>query len=172
MHEPGDTQADEAAVPVPHERMTETWKPVVGYEGLYAVSDHGRVRGPKGRVLASCLNSTGRPNVVLFKDGTRKNSKPYTLVLEAFVGPRPDGMECCHLDDDPTNNHLSNLRWDTRSANSFDAIRNGRHSTASKTVCVRGHDLTPDNVWVSRIGRRHCRACWKARKQEKKTVRV
>ena len=214
--------------------MCEIWLPVVGYEGLYEVSDHGRVRGPKGRVLASCANNTGRPNVVLFKDGVRKNRKPYHLglpllhrigpllaierhrvavtqagdaqprefghragefgrqcrisgialvasparvggvglVLEAFVGPRPDGHECCHYDDDPMNNHLSNLRWDTRSANSFDAIRNGRHSTASKTRCKRQHDLTPDNVWVSKDGRRFCRACWKVRRDMKKTVKT
>jgi hypothetical protein len=48
------------------------------------------------------------------------------LVLEAFVGPRPKGMECCHWDDDATNNRLSNLRWGTRLDNMQDRIRNGR----------------------------------------------
>lgn len=48
----------------------------------------------------------------------------------------------------------------------IDAIRNGRHPTGSKTRCKRQHDLTPDNVWVSRNGRRHCRACWKARTRQ------
>ena len=48
------------------------------------------------------------------------------LVLEAFVGPRPAGMECCHYDGDPTNNRLANLRWDTSKANKADTKRHGR----------------------------------------------
>ena len=144
--------------------MTERWLPVVGHPG-YEINDHGRVRGPKGLRPVYLKLPRRVPRVEI-----GKVRYVHHLVLEAFVGPRPIGMECCHLDDDPTNNYLSNLRWDTRSANSFDAVRNGRHPTGSKTRCTHGHDLTPDNVWVARSGRRHCRACWKARKQEKKTV--
>lgn len=49
----------------------------------------------------------------------------HRLVLEAFVGPCPEGMECCHNDGDPTNNRLDNLRWDTRQANVEDSIKHG-----------------------------------------------
>lgn len=49
------------------------------------------------------------------------------LVLTVFVGPCPPGKECCHNPDPtPTNNHLSNLRWDTRSGNVADTVRHGR----------------------------------------------
>ena len=47
-------------------------------------------------------------------------------MLEAFVGPCPDGMECCHYDDNPYNNILSNLRWGTDQDNALDKVRNGR----------------------------------------------
>lgn len=55
----------------------------------------------------------------------------HDLVLLAFVGPRPDGMEACHSPDhDRSNNALSNLRWDTHSANTRDSMRHGTHFRA------------------------------------------
>lgn len=49
----------------------------------------------------------------------------HRLVLEAFVGPCPPGMECCHNNGNPADNRLENLRWDTRSANCLDAVQHG-----------------------------------------------
>jgi hypothetical protein len=63
--------------------------------------------------------------ICLWKDKKPKMRQIHRLVLEAFVGVCPPGMECCHFDGNPTNNQLSNLRWDTRSANRSDAIRHG-----------------------------------------------
>lgn len=163
MHEPGDTQADEAAVPVPHERMTENWLPVVGHEG-YEVSDHGRVRGPRGRVLKPWRDKTRRGLLVSLHN---RSLRIHTLVLEAFVGPRPEGMECCHYDDDDTNNHLDNLRWDTSHANTLDSIRNGNHPNAGRTHCVHGHEFTPDNTRVS-MGKRYCRKCDQAASERRR----
>jgi HNH endonuclease len=60
-----------------------------------------------------------------------RNRKSYmvrihTLVLQAFVGPCPEGMECCHFPDpDPTNNHVSNLRWGTPKENIGDREKHG-----------------------------------------------
>jgi len=51
----------------------------------------------------------------------------HRLVLEAFIGPCPDGMECCHYDGDPSNNCIENLRWDTRKENIRDAVKHGTH---------------------------------------------
>jgi hypothetical protein len=59
-------------------------------------------------------------------DTKGKNYLIHRLVLEAFVGPCPPGMEGCHLDDDPENNRLDNLRWDTPEANREDATRRRR----------------------------------------------
>src|SRR5699024_6464865 len=83
----------------------------------------------------------------------------HRLVLEAFVGPCPDGMEACHWDDDKTNNHVSNLRWATQSDNMHDRVRNGRHQLASLPHCKRGHEFNEANTYISTSGYRSCRAC-------------
>jgi hypothetical protein len=153
--------------------MNETWLPVPGYESLYEVSDHGRVRsmdrlqrrGPapgmcyrRGRILKPMRSTVGRLKVGLYSGGARRMFLIHRLVLEAFVGPCPDGMEACHYDDDPDNNHLSNLRWDTRLANRADLVRNGIHWNTRKTHCLRGHEFTPDNTYYF-ANVRHCRRC-------------
>lgn len=83
----------------------------------------------------------------------------HQLVLEAFVGPRPEGMEACHWNDVCTDNRLENLRWDTTSANRHDQVRNGRHAYAKRTHCVNGHEFTPENTRLERRGRRKCKEC-------------
>ena len=56
----------------------------------------------------------------------------HRLVLEAFVGKCPEGMECCHGDGDRTNNVLSNLRWDTPSANNLEKELHGTDKKGSE----------------------------------------
>ena len=115
----------------------ERWKDVVGYEGLYQVSDLGRVRsvvrnpppvrGPRAsRIMRLCRNKLGM--VVTFTVDKKGRTLPvHRLVLEAWVGPCPDGYECCHNDGDFRNNTVSNLRWDTRSNNGRDKREHGTH---------------------------------------------
>lgn len=62
---------------------------------------------------------------------TTKNCIIHRLVLELFVGPRPDGMVACHNDGNKENNNVSNLRWDTQQANAQDRIRHGRQVCGS-----------------------------------------
>jgi hypothetical protein len=72
----------------------------------------------------------GHLSVVL---GRRNTRMVHTLVLEAFVGPRPPGKEACHGNGQPGDNRLSNLRWGTRSENIADAVRHGTwHSEKRK----------------------------------------
>lgn len=157
--------------------VSEHWLPVVGYEGLYEVSDLGRVRSldrvvrygnvryPKaGRILTPAVTAPGRRMVGLARDGKVANRRIYVLVLEAFVGPRPQGADACHDDGDPSNDRLNNLRWDTASANRRDTIRHGRHNHAMTTRCPRGHELFPPNLHASeqRKGKRSCLACSRA----------
>jgi hypothetical protein len=65
----------------------------------------------------------------------------HRLVLEAFVGPAPDGMEGCHNDGNPENNNLLNLRWDTHASNMADQLA---HGTKSAPPVARGeaHPMT------------------------------
>ena len=120
----------------------EEWRDVPGYEGLYEVSDQGRVRSlsrrlvfrngkQRGRVIPTKLlkprphRSSGHLYVGLSKGG-KKTWFVHTLVLIAFVGPRSEGMECCHFPDrDPTNNYLDNLSWGTMADNNRHAIIHG-----------------------------------------------
>lgn len=154
--------------------MDEEWRPVVGYEGLYEVSDFGRVRslerpqlgGRPGRILkpTRTLAGNARVAVTLCNRGKRSSRSVHRLVLEAFVGTRPDGMECCHFDDDPTNNNLANLRWDTRCANRQDMLRNNGHWNSRKQVCKYGHPFTPENTYIApKTGARNCKACQRER---------
>lgn len=104
--------------------MEENWKDVVGYEGRYQVSSLGRVKSLRFRghakesVLKSTPNYSGYHVVTLGVD--RKQFRVHVLVLEAFLGKRPDGHEGCHGDGDKNNNALTNLRWDTPSGNAQD----------------------------------------------------
>ncbi len=109
----------------------EIWKPVVGFEGIYEVSNMGRVKRVAagratrpGRMLKPFDNS-GYRMVDLHDNGRRRSVLVHHLVLEAFVGPRPDGMEGCHNNGNPTDNHLENLRWDTALNNMKDKDRHG-----------------------------------------------
>lgn len=141
------------------------WLPVVGYEGDYEVSDDGQVRSllrAKPHVLRpGIMKRGGYPHVSL----RGKTRTVHTLMLEAFVGPRPAGdIHGCHKDDVPDHNVISNLEWGTRSKNYLDAVRNGRHVNASKTHCKWGHEFTPENTKPQSGGRgRACRACHRRR---------
>lgn len=113
--------------------MTEEWRPVVGFEGLYEVSDQGRVRSaprPKtrGGLLRPGGHRSGHLHVVLSRAGRVCTRQVHRLVLEAFTGPCPEGQECRHLNGDPADNRHVNLCWGTRSENVQDMIRHGTHN--------------------------------------------
>lgn len=96
----------------------EVWRAVPGYEGLYEVSDFGRIRNLRtGRILANTPTKKGYCSVALFFDGTRTRHYVHRIVLVAFVGPCPVGMETNHKDRAKANNRLSNLEYITGSEN-------------------------------------------------------
>lgn len=148
-----------------------TWLPAVGFEGFYEVSDEGQVRSVdrviwtksgvrrhyKGKILRPGGGTKRHRHVRLGKGGVRYIHR---LVLEAFVGPCPPGHECCHRDDNRENNYLTNLRWDTRSENALDQVRNGIHKNGSRILAKCGHPLVP-------VGnRRRCSECTKKNNRE------
>jgi hypothetical protein len=151
-------------------QSTVVYKDVPGFPG-YRVGDDGSVwscltrkgskfAGPRvigdkwHRLTISVHPKTGRCRVILRK----KHFAVYRLVLTAFVGPCPPGMEACHFPDrDTRNNRLCNLRWDTKAANQADrelqgtVFRGSRHGNAK---------LTEEQVVV--IRRRHVQGETKA----------
>ena len=154
----------------------ERWLPVVGYEGLYEVSDQGRIKSVAHRakngvffpekIRVSHAGANTHPTISMYRDGISKRFYVYRLVLEAFVGPCPEGMVACHWNDDPSDNRLENLRWDTEKANQADKMRNGHNTNANKTHCKNGHEYTDENTYIRPDGNRDCRECVRIRGRE------
>lgn len=136
---------------------TQTWKKIPDF-ALYEVSDGGQVRNRvTGAVRKPYVDRDGYQRLRLYRNGRAVNRSVHGLVLEAFVGPRPDGMEGCHGDGDKSNNSISNLRWDTHRANMGDLRKLG---SSKRTHCPQGHELGGANM---RPGNRACLSCNRAR---------
>ncbi len=131
------------------------WRAIPSILG-FDVSDQGRVRSYWRRVgmppkldwsleshpvslHKNTVSGAGYPSVRIM----RKGYYIHYLVLEAFVGPRPEGCEACHNDGDPSHSYLSNLRWDTKKANHADRIRHGTNRPGEQAT---GAKLTWEKV--------------------------
>lgn len=101
----------------------EIWRPVKGYEGLYEVSNKGRVRSLHGgriRILKPNPNKKGYMRINLFKGGNGKHKmyEVHRLVAIAFL-PNPFNLPCInHKDENTSNNCVENLEWCTKKYNS------------------------------------------------------
>ncbi len=105
---------------------TEIWRPVPS--SYLEVSSHARVKSHawgKSRILKPYPNTNGYLLVGWHMDGRRFSRLLSHLVLEAFVGPRPEGEETRHLDGNYLNNLPGNLAWGTRQENNEDRVRHG-----------------------------------------------
>lgn len=166
----------------------ECWLPVPGHEGLYEVSDLGRVRSlerletvtrqgrsyirrRRERLLRATPDPDGYLKVRLYRDSVPDECKVHILVLTAFVGPRPDGMLGRHINDVNADNWLANLAWGTPSDNMQDLQRNGRNWNLNKTHCPQKHKYTPENTRVRGSGWRDCRRCHADRERAKRQQR-
>jgi len=119
----------------------EKWLPVVRYEGLYEVSDRGRVRSldriversdgytvhRTGALRALRTDKKGYKCLCLYLEGSSKYVFVHRLVVRAFLGDSPgESTDVNHKDFDPANNRLENLEWVTRSENLLHSTRAGR----------------------------------------------
>ncbi len=95
------------------------------------------------REMRQVSGHSGRLHLRLCRDNKAIHKQVHRLVLEAFVGFCPKGMECCHDDGNHLNNHLINLRWDTRKANAADKKR---HGTVLRGSRVSGSKLTEEDI--------------------------
>lgn len=142
--------------------MKKQIKQIPGFPG-YVVSNYGEVysfwegSGPAakiGLVMKSLkvIISGGRCQVNLRKDKKSHTRRVHRLVLEAFVGPCPRGMECCHFPDRSTlNNRLDNLRWDTKASNYRDRVS---HKTCNRGTRNGSSKLKPKQVIAIRDKKR------------------
>lgn len=159
--------------------MTEEWRPIIGWEGFYEVSNLGRVRSVTrtvrvhckdkadhertyiGNVLMGGVLPSGHRFVNLRRPGMRaaRSMLVHQIVAEAFISARPHGLEVRHFDGDPSNNDVTNLRWGTRSEQRLDDVRNGVHFQARKAHCPKNHPYDGENTYRPPTGGRECRAC-------------
>jgi hypothetical protein len=151
----------------------EEWRPIPGYEGHYAVSSLGRVRSFKRsspRILAPTRAGTKLQYlaVCLSMNGVVKSFEMQSLVALAFLGPRPKGQQVRHLDGNPKNNTVTNLRYGTPAENAADRKMHGRDANANKVTCPAGHPYDLANTYIATRKQgafRLCRACNRAATQ-------
>lgn len=153
--------------------MTNNWKQIPGYDGRYEVSDDGFVRSLNdrfGRVRLLTPTLTGSEGGVRYhqvhltrSDGGKAHPYVHRLMLEVFIGPKPDGMEGRHLNGDSLDNRVENLAYGTHGDNTTDQVGHGTHNQARKTHCRNGHpyDATNTRIIIRPDGgrERRCRTC-------------
>lgn len=121
-----------------------------------------------GKVLTRHPNPAGYLTVHLSRQNKARTHLVHNLVMLAFAGARPSGMVICHNDGDKNNCALSNLRYDTGSANEKDKKRHGRNYQLNKEECPNGHPYNQENTYINpNTGKRFCKTCARiaARKQ-------
>lgn len=168
--------------------LAETWAPVPGFDGLYSVSTLGRVRSERRvvayrgsmrtvpeRILRPGIAS-GYQVVRLWADGIQTHASVHRLVLEAFVGPAPDGQQGAHNDGNSMNNAVTNLRWATPKQNMADRVAHGtanrgeRHGmaklTSAEVLAIRADQRTNRaiaselGIWPATVSRIKLRMDW------------
>lgn len=128
--------------------ITEIWKPIAEYEGLYEISNFGNVKANekmvnhnsggkrklKARAITPFINSRGYCQVNLCKNGKRQPYTVHKLVMLMFVGERPENMEIRHLNSIKTDNRLCNLAYGTHSENMIDTAMINRLGRQRLTI--------------------------------------
>lgn len=105
---------------------SDSWKDVVGYEGLYWVNSSGIVKSTNSYKQQTTTNK-GYYIVELYKENKRKKALVHRLVATAFI-PNPNNYpNVCHKDDNPKNNTADNLFWGTQKMNVQDMVSKGRN---------------------------------------------
>ena len=127
----------------------EEWRDVVGYEGLYQVSNYGRVKSFHNNGVRtlnpSFADYPGYYVVNLTKNGKQQTQYVHILVAQAFI-PNPENKSYVnHIDGDKLNNCLENLEWTTPTENSRHAWRNGLIKSRTGTKNLHSK-LTPEQV--------------------------
>ena len=132
--------------------MTEKWKDVDGYDGLYKVSTLGRVKG-KHRIKSQQDNGKGYLMVRLNKNGESRWHLVHRLVAKAFIENPQNKPTVNHIDGNRKNNKFNNLEWSTYSENNLHSYRsNGRKSALAVPIyCIetgkiykRSYDASKD----------------------------
>lgn len=141
--------------------MKEIWKDIPGYEGFYKASNKGRIKsfiewnGSRNRILRPATKKDGHLHVCLYKHKKGKIYLVHQLVMLTFVGERPQGTECLHIDGNHKNNQLSNLRYGTHKENMRDCSKHGKFPDRRGTKNVRAKLLPAQVVSIRKLYNRN-----------------
>lgn len=158
---------------------TEIWRNLPDYIGTYQVSNKGRIRSltrtvtdkngrsmtRRGKMITPALaGKNGYYQFAASENGLQSRITVQTAVLAAFVGPRPEGMIVLHLNGDPRDNRLVNLRYGTRAEASQMAATRAAADNPTTPRCPQGHPLITPNLAAKNLalGHRLCKACHRA----------
>jgi hypothetical protein len=132
------------------DQKIEIWKPIPSCDGIYSASNFGRImrsKAPQGRATVGRIMKQslvcGYKSIDMAVGGKRRKALIHRLVLEAFVGPCPEGHEGSHLNGDRTDNRLENLAWETGSENN---ARKKEHGTFLKGELCSSAKLNTEQV--------------------------
>jgi len=105
------------------------WRDVVGWEGLYKVSDQGDIWSVRNEMVLKPMHRKEQYfRVCLSRMGWRVTIPVHEIVAKAFIGPKPKGLEICHNNGNGFDNAKTNIRYDTHVNNCMDAVSYGTHS--------------------------------------------
>jgi hypothetical protein len=151
-HQEEVAQALAAAQPKAGGRAVTRLKPLPGLRGRYLVGDDGsvwkKVRGGYRRLRGYSEPGRYVRVQVIGPDGRRRKRYVHELVLTTFVGPRPPGQQCRHLDGNGHSNNIDNLVWGTPAANGLDRKRHGRTLAGERHPLAK---LTGEDVGLIRL---------------------
>lgn len=132
--------------------MNEIWKVIKEYPD-YEVSNFGRIKSNKNgvsKILNPYKANTGYCHIQLWKNGKHRDRGVHNLILEVFVGERPIGLQCSHLDGSRDNNHLDNLMWESPAEN----CRRKDNIKLDTTTVIQIRELLKQGWSVVRVSKR------------------
>ena len=132
--------------------MEERWKDIKGYEGLYQISDLGRVKSlgnnktKKDKILKNTMNNAGYYYIDLSKDNIKKRYTIHRLVGIYFVDGYKEGYTVNHINECKTDNKYTNLQWCSQQENTLHSSHKwagGNNYNAKKIICVETGEIYP-----------------------------
>lgn len=136
--------------------MSEIYKSIPGYESHYEISNLGNVRGlVRGNLLKGEVTNKGYIRVSLSKEGKVIRHSVHRLVALTFLANTLGKSHINHIDNDPTNNNVTNLEWVTHSENMIHAHKQGRLANiAASNAAIEPNHYRYAETYKKRLGNR------------------